>query len=70
MIIMAKGEEISVRTPLPRLDAGYFTTVRGTSFSTPLVAGRALWLWEKDKNLKLEQLKAKLITYLKDNKDI
>jgi hypothetical protein len=59
--LFAKGEGIEVASPLPTLAAGHPSRLRGTSFSAPLVTGRATALWMAEPSLQAAAMKKKLI---------
>ncbi len=63
------GENIEVHSPLPLTPIGHATTVRGTSFSTPIGAGRALVLWDKNKKWTAAQVKKELITQVRKERE-
>ena len=49
--VMAQGEDIDVFSPIPLNQKGHATTLRGTSFSTPQVAGLAIPFFKKGKSI-------------------
>jgi hypothetical protein len=59
--VFALGEKIPARSPLPNKIEGHASRLNGTSFSAPLVSGRAAALWEDNKDWTLSTLKARLI---------
>lgn len=61
----ALGELIPALTPLPTVISGHASRLQGTSFSAPLVSGRAVALWQASPKLSAEAVKAKLIEDLK-----
>jgi len=62
--VFALGELIPALTPLPTVIAGHASRLQGTSFSAPLVSGRAVALWQASPQLSSEALRAKLIESL------
>jgi hypothetical protein len=65
--IFALGEGIPALTPLPKEIAGRESTLRGTSFSAPLVAGQAVALWTRNSKLSLAQLREQLIESFRES---
>jgi hypothetical protein len=52
----APGVDIPVAEPLAQEPTGYITAASGTSFSSPLVAGAAAWVWTTRPDLDNTQL--------------
>ena len=59
--VFALGELIPALTPLPTVIAGHPSRLQGTSFSAPLVSGRALGLWEKSPRLTAPEIKKQVV---------
>jgi len=67
--VMALGENLELNSPLPHNLVGHPTTVRGTSFSTPLVSAKAITIRKNGSAIPL--LKEDIIQlFLKDQKSI
>lgn len=56
-VLMVKGEEIDTLSPLPKESGGYKTTVRGTSFSAPIVAGIATKIFNEKPEISIKELR-------------
>jgi hypothetical protein len=59
-VLMTKGEEIETISPIPDLLEGYKTTVRGTSFSAPIITGLAVKVIHKNPKISINELRATL----------
>ena len=59
-VLMVKGEEIEALSPMPKDLEGYKTTVRGTSFSAPIIAGLAVKILSEKPNLSMKELRENL----------
>jgi hypothetical protein len=59
-VLMTKGEEIETISPIPDLPDGYKTTVRGTSFSAPIITGLAVKVINENPKISINELRASL----------
>lgn len=59
-VLMVKGEEIEALSPMPKEPEGYKTTVRGTSFSAPIIAGLSVKLLSEKPGLSMKELRENL----------
>lgn len=59
-VLMTKGEEIDTISPIPDQLEGHKTTVRGTSFSAPIVTGLAVKVINENPKISINELRAKL----------
>lgn len=60
-VIMVKGEQIEVLSPMPNDEQkGHATTLRGTSFSAPIIAGLAVKSIDANPKISLIELKNKI----------
>lgn len=59
-VLMVKGEEIETLSPMPQDTEGYKTTVRGTSFSAPIIAGLAVKFLAERPALSMKELRVSL----------
>lgn len=59
-VLMTKGEEIETISPLPGVLVGHKTTVRGTSFSTPIISGLAIKILIENPKVSIDELRTKL----------
>jgi hypothetical protein len=60
-VIMVKGEQIEALSPLPNNEQkGHVTTLRGTSFSAPIIAGLAVKAINANPKISLSELKNKI----------
>jgi hypothetical protein len=59
--VFALGELIPALTPLPTVISGHPSRLQGTSFSAPLVSGRALALWTKTPRLSVSEIKQQIV---------
>lgn len=60
-VVMVKGEQIEALSPLPNNEQkGYATTLRGTSFSAPIIAGLAVKAIDANPKITLKELKNKI----------
>lgn len=61
-VIMVKGEQIETLSPMPNNEQnGHATTLRGTSFSAPIIAGLAAKRINENPKIFLSELKNKII---------
>ncbi len=60
-VIMVKGEQIEALSPMPNNEQkGHATTLRGTSFSAPIIAGLAVKTINASPKISLSELKNKI----------
>jgi hypothetical protein len=66
MDLVAPGEDIAVDVPFSTESAGYALHASGTSFSAPIVAAAAAWLWTEHPDLVASQVSEVLRTTARD----
>lgn len=59
-VLMVKGEDIEALSPLPTQPEGHKTTVRGTSFSAPIISGLAVKILDKLPLVSMKELRTGL----------